>query len=363
MRRRIQALLGTCVLGFGLLVGGCTLGQGQAPAEMLTQRTDAVPFLAGQDFARTDNGLRITGTTRLSDRSYRVYLATDAVSSDAFAEGNSIVVTLPRGYVDTTRYPVLYLLNGSGTDGDAMQWFTRGDVEAVLGDSQAIAVMPDGGNAGWYTNWKSAPNGARDFQSLHLDELVPWIDGHLPTLATRGSRAIGGVSMGGFGAISYAEARPDLFSQAFSFSGILDFGAASTRELIDQQAVAAGAGPGAVFGKPVTGTENPWAVSDPTRHAGELEAAGIHLVAGAGTPSADPQADNPQHLEYLVRQSTEAFAQELGRQGIQYDLEILDGTTPGCDGGHNWGCWTPAAAQLVPRIVSGLEAREESPSK
>lgn len=363
MRRNMRAGLTSCVLGLGLLLGGCAIGQAQPPLGEATQRTDPVPFLSGEDFTRTEHGMRITGTTKLSERSYRVFLASEAVAANAFTEGNSVVVTLPRGFVKTARYPVIYLLNGSGTDGDSTQWFTRGNVEEVIGDGEVIAVMPDGGKAGWYTNWVSGQGGARNWQDLHLDELVPWIDGHLPTLATRGSRAIGGVSMGGFGAIHYAQERPDLFAQAFSISGILDFGQGSTRKLIDQQTVEFGAAPGTVFGKPAAHADDPWAANDPLARAGELAGVGIHLVAGTGTASADPDAADPQHLEYLVRQSTEAFARELEIQGGDPGLKIFDDGTPGCDGGHNWGCWTPQAADLLPRILSGLEAREEPASK
>lgn len=359
LKRRKNSLL-IASLGLGLVLCGCAQSQGVAALSSSTMRTDPVPFLNGEDFGRTNNGLRIIGTTELTERSYRVFLASEAVSADAFSTSNSITVTLPHGYDASTRYPVIYLLNGSGADGDATQWLNRGNVETVLGDAQAIAVMPDGGQGGWYTNWVSAPDGTRDFSRLHLEELIPWVDGHLPTLATRGSRAIGGVSMGGYGAIHYAQLRPDLFAEAFSMSGILDFRESSTRELVDQQAKDSGAPAGAVFGDPEPKATNPWSKNDPMAQVDALANLKIYLVAGTGTPAENPDPSDPQGLEFLIRSSTETFAAELTEQGITHELTIFEKNGVGCDGGHNWGCWTPLAAELVPRIISGLDSPRQS---
>jgi S-formylglutathione hydrolase FrmB len=55
-----------------------------------------------------------------------------------------------------------------------------------------------------------------------MEQLVPWIDFNLRTVAKKQSRAITGLSMGGFGAIHYAELYSDNFVYAASFSGALD---------------------------------------------------------------------------------------------------------------------------------------------
>lgn len=350
MRASNRWLLGIGSLVVALLTGIGIIGMVSQP-KTETPRTDTVPFLAGTDFTRTDNGLRITGTTQLSTRSYRIFLASESVSATAFADGNSIVVTLPEGFDETDesrRYPVLYLLNGSGSDGGSMQWFERGEIESVLGESQMIAVMPDGGNTGWYTNWKSPSEEPRDWQTMHLDEVVPWVDESLPTVATRSGRAIGGVSMGGYGAIRYAQERPELFAEAFSISGILDFRKQEIRKQIDQQIVASGAPSGAVFGAPGGAEESSWSDNDPLTKVEKLNDTRIQLSAGTGSSS------EPEQLEPLVRESTETFARELTTRGIEHDLQIFDDKREGCDGGHNWGCWVPEARRLIPTVLSGL---------
>jgi hypothetical protein len=81
-----------------------------------------------------------------------------------------------------------------------------------------IIVMPDGGN-GWYID---DANGGPRWADYDLDDLIPYIDHHYRTIAARSGRAIAGLSMGGFGALSLAAHRPDLFIAAASFSGALD---------------------------------------------------------------------------------------------------------------------------------------------
>ena len=75
-----------------------------------------------------------------------------------------------------------------------------------------ITVMPDGGKVGWYTNWVSQSGGAQAWRDFHVDQLIPWIDANLRTIASKSGRAIAGLSMGGFGAVRYAQDRPDLFA-------------------------------------------------------------------------------------------------------------------------------------------------------
>lgn len=60
-----------------------------------------------------------------------------------------------------------------------------------------------------------------------MDELIPWVQRRFRAIAARGGRAIAGLSLGGFGALSYAGRHPGLFAAAASFSGALEVGAAA----------------------------------------------------------------------------------------------------------------------------------------
>src|SRR5438270_13253936 len=88
--------------------------------------------------------------------------------------------------------------------------------------------MPDGGYDGFYSDWYGSdldghtPNPPPAWETFHIHELLPWVDGTFPTIASRAGRAIAGLSMGGFGSMSYAARHPDLFVAAAAFSGAVD---------------------------------------------------------------------------------------------------------------------------------------------
>ena len=65
------------------------------------------------------------------------------------------------------------------------------------------------------------------WETYHVGELVPWIDATYRTIAARRGRAIAGLSMGGYGALSYAARHPGTFAAAASFSGALEVGSAA----------------------------------------------------------------------------------------------------------------------------------------
>src|SRR5205807_6226435 len=91
-----------------------------------------------------------------------------------------------------------------------------------------IVVMPDGGYDGFYSDWYGTdtdghtPAPAPAWETFHVRELIPWVDATFPTVIGRGGRAIAGISMGGFGTMSYAARHPDVFVAAASFSGAVD---------------------------------------------------------------------------------------------------------------------------------------------
>ena len=82
-----------------------------------------------------------------------------------------------------------------------------------------IVVMPNGGR-GFYTD---AEQGFA-YETALVRELIPFIDRMFNTRTDRGGRCIGGLSMGGYGAIKLALKYPDLFGSANSHSGALTKG-------------------------------------------------------------------------------------------------------------------------------------------
>lgn len=130
-------------------------------------------------------------------------------------------VILPAGYESSgERYPVLYLLHGYS--GDFLSW-TKHRAEQAAAEFAMIVVLPDGGNS-WYVNWaESAPGEKNAWEDALVKDLIGFVDSRFRTVAGREGRAISGLSMGGFGALSVGLRNPHLFCSVGSSSGAVDF--------------------------------------------------------------------------------------------------------------------------------------------
>jgi putative tributyrin esterase len=148
-------------------------------------------------------------------------LKTVSFYSPAVSRQMKFDIVLPADY-DTSdkRYPVLYLLHGY------MQNYTvwgrnlgAAFYARQIGD--LILVMPDGGNS-WYINHAESPGGQRDNWEDHIiRDVISYVDANYRTEARREGRAIGGLSMGGYGAVMLALRHPDKFVSVSSTSGAL----------------------------------------------------------------------------------------------------------------------------------------------
>lgn len=130
-------------------------------------------------------------------------------------------IVLPPGYEQGEgRYPVLYLLHGY------MQNYTvwgrnLGAAFYARELGELILVLPDGGNS-WFINYARSDEGQRnDWEDYLIEDLVGYVDGNFRTVARREGRAIGGLSMGGFAALTLALRHPDMFASMGSTSGAL----------------------------------------------------------------------------------------------------------------------------------------------
>lgn len=171
-------------------------------------------------------------------------LRTDTLWAQSLGVRKALVVYLPPSYASSParRYPVLVYLHG--LTGNERNWSEQGALGTTLdslaraGKGEAIVVMPDGDD-GWYTTWNALndPGCAADTVRrekaatycvpwLHYDDyiandIVRYVDAHYRTRATRASRGIAGLSMGGYGAVSIALSYPHLFAAAASHSGVV----------------------------------------------------------------------------------------------------------------------------------------------
>jgi len=131
----------------------------------------------------------------------------------------AFVLYLPAGYQERPehRYPVLYVLHGSGHNRHSVLWQVRPQ-EHVSALGEALLVIPDG-DQGW---WLDSPAVPASRYGAYFLELVAFVDRNYRTLAAREGRGICGFSMGGFGAMLLASEHPLLCGAASSLLGPLD---------------------------------------------------------------------------------------------------------------------------------------------
>ena len=114
-------------------------------------------------------------------------------------------------------FPVFYLLHGLSDDSTAWQRNTR--LEAYAAAYPMIIVMPDG-YRGFYTDNEQGPA----YGKYMTGELIEIIERTFAVKPGRAHRAIGGLSMGGYGALRIALAHPDKFCSVNSHSGAVHCG-------------------------------------------------------------------------------------------------------------------------------------------
>jgi enterochelin esterase-like enzyme len=141
-----------------------------------------------------------------------------------------MIVYTPPGYSKSEKYPVLYLMHGFG--GDHTDWTKEGDAATILDNLHAqkkivsmIVVMPDNRISANPGAGKDKPQVSKDYGHFTKDllsDLIPFVESHYPAIATRESRALAGLSMGGGDALNIGLAHLDTFAWigAFSSPGI-----------------------------------------------------------------------------------------------------------------------------------------------
>lgn len=276
------------------------------------------------------------------------------------------VVYFPRGYDDTeARFPVLYLLHGLG--GNEGNWTRYGGLteSANLLDVPFVVVMPDGDDA-FYVNgqqkvdyeaclrqkppWdgSEAPASycvrAARYEDYVTGDLVREVDQKLRTLPGRESRAIGGLSMGGFGATMLAMRHADLFSAAASWSGMVSPRYDGPHPFVAGQAKTAspatfGHAYPAKFSKHVRGIFGDdaafWEAHDPTALAAQLPEDRLTLFLSTGDKDDFGFEDHAAHLHTV-----------LEARGIAHERRVVPGK-------HTWAVWS---AEL-PKGLAWLKGR------
>ena len=132
-------------------------------------------------------------------------------------------VLLPPSYDagKSRRYPVLYFLHGMHENAqvllDSGGWDLIQDLWSQHRIGEFLIVTPSADDS-FYIN---SLNGRDDYQSFFIREFLPYIEHRYRTRSERRERGIGGVSMGGYGALRFAFLYPQLFGSVTAHSAAL----------------------------------------------------------------------------------------------------------------------------------------------
>src|SRR5579863_7694887 len=147
----------------------------------------------------------------------------DALKSRNLGDAVHYCVLLPPSYdaSPAKRYPVLYFLHGLGENEQTLfktgGWNLIEDLrqQHKVGDFRIVTTEA---KASFYVN---SADGKVRYSDFFLQEFIPYIEGKYRIRRERTSRAISGISMGGFGALRFAFANPGMFSAVSAQSAAL----------------------------------------------------------------------------------------------------------------------------------------------
>jgi S-formylglutathione hydrolase FrmB len=128
--------------------------------------------------------------------------------SNAIQKCTGLTLVVPDG---AGPFPVVYQLHGLSDDHTI--WQRRTSIERYADRYGFIIAMPDGGRGFYCDHPGTTHQGER-----HLLETVALVDRMFRTITDRRGRAIGGLSMGGYGSMKLGIKRPDLFGSVVSHS-------------------------------------------------------------------------------------------------------------------------------------------------
>ena len=261
------------------------------------------------------------------------------LSTPALVGPTRVRVLLPAGYrTGKRRYPVLYLLHGAA--GSYRSWTDLGDAARLTAAQPLIVVMPDTGPMGGYVNWFNGGRfGPPRWESYHIDQLIPFIDRRYRTVARREGRALAGLSMGGFGTMSYAARHPDTFGAAVSFSGAVDTNNLPYLAVSDNDFV---------HGRRRE-QEVRWRGHNPVDLAENLRPVRLAARTGNGRPGGPFGGTSLDVIEFVCHQMNVALHQRLRQLRIPH---VWDDYGPGS---HTWPYWRRELGESLPFIMRAFQ--------
>lgn len=220
---------------------------------------------------------------------------------------------------------VLWLLHGHS--GDYASWVHQTGIERYAEQNYLAVIMPDGANA-WYTDTAYRAN----YLTYITEELPELCFRNFSRLSReREMNMIGGLSMGGYGALKAALTYPEKYSACIALSGALDITRKGRVCNLDEWR--------SVFGFDL-------------QSANELEGTRHDLFALA-RENKEKGLPFPKTYIWCGQQdklidANRAFSQHLSALGVEHLYEESEGT-------HNWKYWDLHICDGLAYVLGGKE--------
>ncbi|MGO8791982.1 MAG: alpha/beta hydrolase [Terriglobia bacterium] len=226
---------------------------------------------------------------------------------------------------DAARYPVLYDLHGLGDNEQSLMntgaWSLIQDLRGQHKIGEFLIVTPDAGRS-FYIDSR---DGRERYSDFFLQEFMPAIERRYRVRAGRNSRGITGMSMGGYGALRFAFADPQLFSSVSAHSAALvaepplpsNRGAGESSPLMGML--------GALFGSPIDlgfwNKNSPFVLAG--KNAAEIARLKIYFDCGSEDSYGFDQGARDLHKELDTLKVPHEFHIYPGGHGVEYFLAHL----------------------------------------
>ncbi|GAA3042076.1 alpha/beta hydrolase family protein [Streptosporangium longisporum] len=261
------------------------------------------------------------------------------VASAALGRQGRVRVLLPEGWTPGSGpWPLLYLLNGC-CQSDYAAWITKGDAARLTSGHRAIVAVPESGAVGFYSDWREGPG----WETFHLTEVRRILE---RDYGAGDRRAVAGLSMGGFGAMSYAARHPGMFQAAASFSGVLHTrdGNGGVDWLLERN----GEHSVRLWGPP---QDPEWAAHNPADLTGELREVRLFVSCGDGSPGPldAPSTGRDEGEASLLGQSV-TFAERARASGAEVTADFYG------PGTHTWPYWRRGLERALPMLMDTIGA-------
>jgi len=181
----------------------------------------------------------------------------NALNSQVLKQTVHYCVYLPAGYDAAAgsrpaqRYPVLYFLHGLGDNEQTLfnsgGWTMLDDLRHQHKMGDFLIVAPEGRRS-FYVN---SANGSVRYSDFFLREFIPHIESRYRIRTGHEGRAISGISMGGYGAMRFAFAHPEMFSAVSAQSAALITATPQELDIAARAGTPLGRTLADVFGNPI----------------------------------------------------------------------------------------------------------------